>query len=491
MSEQDYELREGKHYNQRGVIADTYSDLQALHIFKEIQSEHPLPPASRQSVLRSVLQSIEVALLNLSDLIFRASNDISNNDLDHALTKISWMRGFHYILEQLSQMPTQLGFAGELSENTVIRITDSPAMKKYFLGLRKFDISVKAYLVPIKNSLEEAISHKSLDDNLTRFIQQVRICNHATTIWEHNLALIYIPAKDTTYLDFVVPDKINEMVYDRELTGDTYFMQFRAFHQIPEILTYEINNLIEHAILRIREQDIQTAVECLTVVNTLSPGVVGSIMPIADNLTTSDYHHIRENLGITSGSHSENIHYHLFQDLYSQLGKEYEAFIERSFGDQCGSTDTTEIVRFIDANRHLNETFFMAHLLTNQLLDLHMFVFHWRDGHLHLPRNTVGGHLTKSLKGAPDAVQTVKNMRQQAFAKDELRAIVIARLGNVTDYDSPDLPLAQYFSTSDALDDIISSITGAITKIRFGHVQHRTGIFAEKGKFVPPVKRKA
>ena len=82
---------------------------------------------------------------------------------------------------------------------------------------------------------------------------------------------------------------------------------------------------------------------------------------MVDNPTTHDYHEIRENLGLTSGSHSIGIRHHMFTHLYEQLWDEVALV-----GDKRGPTD----------------------LLVTQLLFFRSFIFQWRDEHLHLPATT-------------------------------------------------------------------------------------------------------
>ena len=163
--------------------------------------------------------------------------------------------------------------------------------------------------------LKDAIAQHSTADALANLVHLTRICNHEATVWEHNLAAVSAPGEVTDYRSFVVADLIRNMVYDRMLKGDTFFTAFRAVHQIPEILTAEVNDFIEQSILNVREGRVRLAYEHIAAANTLLNCVLAATVPIVNNLTTADYHQIRENLGMTSGSQSEGIHYHLFRPL--------------------------------------------------------------------------------------------------------------------------------------------------------------------------------
>src|SRR5262252_283826 len=98
MNPDKYEFKSGLYHNKRGAIADTYVELQALHILNAMKSKYPLPMASRESTLRAILQSVEVALLNIANLVMRAADDIQAHNIGAALTKMFWVRGFHYVL---------------------------------------------------------------------------------------------------------------------------------------------------------------------------------------------------------------------------------------------------------------------------------------------------------------------------------------------------------------------------------------------------------
>ena len=74
---------------------------------------------------------------------------------------------------------------------------------------------------------------------------------------------------------------------------------------------------------------LKAAFEQLRCANILATGMTAAMPVIVDNLVTADYHEIRENLGLTSGSHSVGLHFHLFRDLYQQL---WEGLCGSSFG---------------------------------------------------------------------------------------------------------------------------------------------------------------
>jgi len=480
--------------NEKGPIAETYNELQSLQILKEIKQETSYPDASYQSLLASILQSVEIALINLADLQSLAIQDLYNNDFGSLVTRLRWICSFHSLLIDLSLVPKQIGFENSVVYS-IIHISESKALARFFKQLKKFDSIFINYFANNpeaidKRSLKNSIANHSFEDPLSTIIHLIRVNNHEAYTWLNNLESIPIPLPNTNYEKFIRGKEISNMVKDRQLKGDTFFQQFRALHQIPEILTFEINNSLEKAIINLREKDWPIAFEFISRANILSPAILTSLSPIVDNLTTSDYHAIRENLGITSGSHSEGIHYHLFRDLYNQIGDIYCQVSAKFYGKPSTETGIVEALNLGASNRLSNKDAFFIYSIGTELLKLRTFVYTWRDRHLHLPRNLVGGNKTRSLKGAHDAIQAVKNMKNNAIKEDQLIPLMISR--NISS--GNDLHLTgfrDYMDSEKSLDTFIAKITGNITQSRFKHVQERTGIFSKKSKFIPPPERKA
>jgi tryptophan 2,3-dioxygenase len=472
--------------NERGPIASYYSQLQAISKLDEARSVFTLERASDQSILRSIFQSMEIALLNVADLLLRTVQDVKNEQFGNARVKLSWMVGFHRVMVKLSFMPQKLGFISRGNSAVFeLKLTDSPAFHAYFEALQHFDLALSQCEQLGVIDLEVLLAQRSLDDNQLSLLHLARLCNHEATIWESNLNSVSMTLNVRSYEQLICPQILRDAVYDTFLEGDTYYAQFRGLHQIPEILATEINDHIEIAILQMRSRSLEDAYEHLRHANILSEVLLISISAIVDNLTTADYHNIRENLGLTSGSHSVNIHYHLFKDLYEQVWHEFSECL----GEGNNQKQTPhEALSQADLKRREDQHAFLIHLLTNELLKLRAFISEWRNEHLHLPRNNIGGGYTKSLTGSPDAVQAVKRMRDVAAIKDQALPIITAH--GITSHEAQITPLTSYFDTSSSFDRKILEATGNVTRARFKNVQERLGIFANKGPFVPPAKRK-
>jgi tryptophan 2,3-dioxygenase len=479
-------------YNERGIIAESYHDLQGLGVLRAAREAYPLPKASNESMVCAVFQSVEIALLNLTDLVTRAAADIEQGCLGPATVKMFWARGFHRVLARLSALPHQLGCVRSAIEpQGVLRISDSPAFGEYVQAINRFDRAVLQQAEAGALQLPTALAYETLDSVAFNLLHLARICNHESTIWEHNLAEVRVSALVPSYATFVVAQGMRDAVYDRVLTGDTYFTQFRGLHQIPETLGEEVNDHLEQAIRDVRSNQLPQAIAHLSDVNILSEGILIALPAIVDNLATADYHQIRENLGLTSGSHSICLRYHMFTHLYEQLWEEIVIHMTGSPKKKCSEEMIEAAIRQVDQTRFEDQHAWMIHLLLNECVQLQTFIFQWRDEHLHLPRNNLGGDFTKSLTGSPDAVKAIKHMRDAARAHDPMRPLARAQDPRHEHTKMPRGQLTQYLESSSSLDSQILTTTGHATQHRFQNVQERLGFFANRCPFSPPPKRKA
>lgn len=479
-------------YNERGVIAEHYQDLQGLPVLAAARQTYPLPSASTESTLRAVFQAVEIAVLNLADLIGRAAQEVAEGNTGRAMVKMSWARGFHRVLVRLSTMPQQLGLVpADAASSGLLRIADSPAFAEYRGALERFDRATLAQIDAGALALDTALAEESLDSPSFALIHAARVSNHESTIWEENLAAVAAGAPVPSYEQFVAAAGVRAAVYDRVLLGDTYFTQFRGLHQIPETLGEESNDRTEHAIRAIRAGNLRAAVDHVRAVNVLVDGMLATLPPMADNLATSDYHEIRENLGLTSGSHSVCLRFHMFTDLYHQLAEALEGVLR---GGEPGSQDDTSLVNSVrrtDETSGVDSGAWLRHLLLSECLTFRSLIFQWRDQHLHMPRNNLGGGSTKSLTGSPDAVAAVRKMRRSSRLSDPMIPLAEGRgLGAPTADDRGSL-LQSYLDSEASLDTRTLLATGRVTQERFVAVQERLGFFANRCPFTAPRPRQA
>jgi hypothetical protein len=460
----------GPIYNQRGIIAEHYRDLQGLPVLEAARARNPQPKASAASTIRAVFQACEIGLLNLADLMVRAAEDIAEARIGTAMVKLSWSRGFHRVLGRLSLMPAQLGLIpGSRDQTSHLSIADSPAFAEYLRALRRFDAAMLGAIQAGTVPLDATLANDSLDSPLFALVHSTRVGNHESTIWEDNLTDVPVAAVLSSYEDFVSASGMRAAVYDRVLHGDTYFTQFRGLHQIPETLGEEANDHLEQAVRDLRAGRLEAASDRLRVATVLAEGMLASLPPMADNLATSDYHLIRENLGLTSGSHSVCLRFHMFSDLYQSLAHALSDVDERA----------------------ADPAPWLVERVRSEFLTFRSLIFQWRDQHLHLPRNNLGGGSTKSLTGSPDAVVAVRKMRRAARTSDPALWLARSRNFKGPSADERASPLRAYLDSDESLDAYVLLATGQVTQERFVQVQERLGFFANRCPFVAPPPRRA
>ncbi|MGA4838757.1 hypothetical protein [Streptomyces sp. G45] len=449
-------------HNERGVIAEHYYALQSLRAIEDARSETVAEPVTPQALLVGLYQSAEIALYNLTDLLDRASGHLRALDVERGVAALHWVRSFHRVLVRLSIAALRVSGAEVWRDAPRWQVAATPAFAEFEPALRRFDQQLNALAQDGRIDVDAVIAERGLEDSWFGLLHCVRVANHDARVWSANLAKSAHPAPDVAPKRLLASDRLRHAVHEHHLTGDTYFTQFRALHQIPELLVREINDRIEAAILNARKGDIATAVHVLDGASELFDPVEVCLPPIVDNLSTHDYHQIRENLGLTSGSHSVSMRFHLFTDLFDQFGQELARLRDEGCKDP------------------------FLPLLERHGVNVRVFIFAWRDMHLHLPRNNLGGQETKSLTGAPDAIRTVRKMRDNAAQADPT-----AHPHGTTHIplSATASPLAAYLDGPHSTDGLLLAATGASTQTNFRDVQERREFFSQPCPFSKPPRR--
>jgi hypothetical protein len=444
--------------NERGPIAESYDQLQSLPELHQARDRVPLPSASLDSLNRTTLQAAEIALLNIHDLLNRASADIQSSMLPSAARKLSWAAGFHRLLIELSLLPPRTAALETRQPVAVLSVAESRAYRVLRLGIRRFDRTVIEHL---GGALEAALEDPSGRPHEAEIAHLARMCSHESGIWERNLLSIPFRNAPGKYPKYIAADLLRRAVRGFSLTPETYLMQFRAVHQIPELLAMECCDHLRAAVPPIRDSRRAEALCRLSCASQLLHVITFSLRPIVENLTTADYHEIRENLGLTSGSHSVALRYKLFQELYAGC---------------AGAALSTGYFDSPDAE---------CCLVAAEILRIRSSIALWRDLHVHLPRNNLGGageSPTRSLIGSADALPTVEQMQADALRRDPLREVA-TRL-KLEEQRRP--ALTRYAQSESSLDTHLRQCTARMTQRRFREVQERSGYFSGRPRFVPP-----
>lgn len=474
--------------NELGPIARSYAELQGLGILRQAREESPMGTASSSTTLRAILQTVEVALWNLVDLVDRSTTEVHAGPLGRAVTHWNWITGFHQVLVTVGLTYRRLALpVSNRAERSVLDLQASPALGAYRDALERFDAAILIRECHGQLDIRQTLASRSLDDNSFRLLHYARLSAQQSLIWEELLASVPLDLADRTYDEVVQPALIRAAVFERHLKGDTYFTQFRGLHQVNEILGGEANDHLAEAVRQLQAGQAPPTFEHLRIVNLLMPSMLVALDILAFSLSTSDYHQIRENLGLTSGSHSAALHYQLFRDLYHQLASSLQRLGTTRFGSDEPHR-ATEWVHTVDSKRAVDPDAWSLHLVMDAALELRTALDHWRQLHLHLPRNNLGGPNTMSLTGSPDGLNTVRKLREKAKVQDPLNGVFEQRMGCATS-SAPVRMLRDYLASDLSLDRRLLEETGKVTKERFAEVQERTGIFAKASPFVPPPRR--
>jgi hypothetical protein len=451
--------------NERGVIAEHYYSLHSIASVEASRDASAFAPATPESRVLGLVQASEIALYNLADLLARAAGDLEAGAFDRCATKLCWARGFHRVLVRLSLAAIRAGeIAGNPLPEELWRVEATPAFAEFLPALERFDETLRGVEERHEIDAVGTFAGAAPGDPVFAILHAARIANHDSRTWSLNFARVRHPMPGAPDLEALLATRwLRNAVEEHRLIGDTYFTQFRALHQIPELLAREINNSIEISIRAIRRGEIREAVDVLEGALCLADPIEVCLPPIVDNLTKRDYHDIRENLGLTSGSHSVSLRFHLFTELYEQL---------------C------DAVGDLDESRHDEH---LVRRLRQHVVTLHAFIFAWRDMHLHLPRNNLGDSGTKSLTGSPDAIRTVRKMCDNAATADRLGRVTLALPVRTTN----DGALAASLDSPSGSDALLLSATGEATKANFREVQERVGFFAQRCPFTRPARRAA
>lgn len=429
-----------------GPIASSYEQLQSLPALHAIIDDAQyLVRGGRWQAVRAMYQCAEIVIITLEALGKHLMDRIAAGDTIGVRRSITWQTAFARAWVALACKAKD--FAGEAEEGSspgvgILDATVSPNWS--LLQHTERDLALDI-LASMKTPQSIFVDDEEVRLGLLNYSMLQRI---GSEYFQTEAAPAY-------YDEFVRPSELRNVVYERLLSESTVFMQFRSAHQIPEIIAVALNDHVESAIEAVRAAKIPEALRFLRRAERLADALAESASILSENLTTGEYHAIRENLGLTSGSHSVALHYHLMRDLYPRLESDVRT-VERR-----GSAALTD-------------------LLTTQARSIGLHIDRWRLQHLKLPRNNLGGAGTgtRSLTGSKDAVTVVGRMRDRSLGAlggtEQVR--------RATDWKGSDLALAEVESR-------LLELVSEGTKERFVDVQERTGYFSSNVGFDPPEVR--
>lgn len=413
-------------------VAASYDDLQSLPALFRAATSDPVPGrGSVWQAQRALFQAMEIGLANLEELADEATARLRSGRPHAAERSIGWMVGFGHLWSELAWLVRELAPLDPDAGGHALAVADSPSWRRLAVAERELARELK----PLADGPDEAAWKR----DVLRYAMLQRVAlEHAC-----------VEGAPFAYREFVRPDAVREAVHERRLPGETVFLQFRAAHQMPELLVRVANDHIELAVHEIKEGNSDAAAVLLGRAERLVEITARTTGLLVDRMDTAEYHEIREALGLTSGSHSAGLHFNLMRDLYPALAHA-----------SAGQPDTVR----------------------RPVRGIGLHIDRWRLGHVNLPRTNLGGAGagTKSLTGSPDALRTVAKMREAGRARDPYANG--ARPFRATEWESGVPPLAE-------VERRLLAEIGRRTQDRFPDVQERTGRYADPSEFTPPPKR--
>ncbi|WP_394392581.1 hypothetical protein [Shewanella woodyi] len=457
--------------NALGKIAESYDELHNISVIQQAKNYYQLPLGSYNSTIKAIFQSAEVALQNLIRLTRLASCKIAQDDINSAMKYVKWSRGFHQLLESLGSAAfnIQTFFPAQCVQRTArLSIKDSPTLKEYVCVVSEFESIFEAKFLSKteKNNLLNTIGLTSHEDVVYSIVHSLRILVHDAVKWESDLTDVMVEPGLPPYNDLVATELLKTAIDTANLEAETYYPMFVALHQIPEILSAEVNDHTERSILYVRSEELSLAQEQLSMSVKLMEPLVKAQTVMVDCLATGEYHYLRENLGPASGMHSLAIRQHMFRDLFCSFWKELELWITKGGGSLESKLNEVCLARHSDSSNG------ESYALINTAIQLHQSFQKWRHEHLNMPRNCLGSGGTKSMIGIPDGLDMVKKMRDASNTFPSLKLFYEAMNLKLTSQEQDALLTAHHLDDM-SLDSKLIELTGHVTREVFPEVQKK------------------
>jgi len=412
---------------------------------------HPPVPArgTELQARRALLQASELIMVNVADLMHRAQTAVAGRDARKAVRLLEWLAATTKLWAIVAERGPELWFESDETDRASLTARQSPNWEEFELAERGLAREIAGWL--FSDSVEspgDGEAYAAAKRALLRITMSERlVLENLPVPWPH----------ETNYGRMVRSAEIRSCVHSSSVPN-TVFMEFRTTHQVPEILTDAINDHIERALSLINDSAPLDALAVLRRTEVLLDCSTRSLELLTENLRQDEYHAIREYLGLTSGSHSVGLAYHLMRDLYPMLA-------------ECLSRQRPKKIARQE-----------WWLLRASARSIGVRIDRWRLEHLNLPRGSLGEAAigTRSLIGARDALQTVSKLRESSRRRDPL-------LQSPARFYTSDWQSGDY-----SLEDIESRILAEmadVTQSRFGDIQTRSGRFEKHPAFqAPPVR---
>lgn len=415
-----------------GPIADTYDRLQGVPFLRAARlSRSETDIAAR--VLVALAQCSSLAYFNVAALFVRVRKQLEARNINQQRVVAHDARWVSAILRMVHEIELTAAAVAPLSRIPISTDTESLGAQECMQELEKLEACMVDYYRDRKSDFLLALEDQYL--------------LNATSVTLHELKSIQnILRRDGRGIHRRVPAKflkeeiLRLAVHSINTTSRTYLMQFRLFHQIPEVLAAEAVDLMDLAVSELEARRFQEASVAVRWVNIILQHICNSLWPLINLMYPSEYYLIRSHLGQTSGSKSRNIGVML-------IGKKYVA-VAKAFSSVPGAKE--------------------ADGLRIQVALLDSYIRSWRDLHVMLPRNILGEGAT-SLIGNENAYRLVAKKREGIESQRH-----VLEMGGQGAYAPAD-------TEETAAETILLEETGRITRKRFKEVEARTGRWRASG----------
>jgi tryptophan 2,3-dioxygenase len=407
-------------------VLASYPDLHALDRIdqsRNVKLDHPSARA-----IRAVLQAAEIGLLNSSDLSKRAVADIDAGNIGDAEEKNRWISSFQQTLHSLALLAAKIPSYGE---GATVSIAHSPHaglclddLEAFHKAMQSAGLTSEEHIstLNLHNPGRSITHHASIDSNYTRLWQDM--------LQQANLPGVSREADENEYefYERVVGTKaLNLAVNELDQKGDNFLRQFRAYHQMSEILVQQANELIADAIPQILDKEygnLRQANENMKVALSMLDVVNQNVVPILRNLSVNKYQDIRGSLGITSGSHSPHLRGGLFGPIYTMF---IAAVKHRVAGDGFTNKETLEaaLEKVMDNPLNQDQETYDQYQLLQQAHKLHLAVRNWRELHgqfilTQIPTTPDQEQTTGSISGSKSALRAAHGMKYYAHSERDV-----------------------------------------------------------------------
>ncbi|WP_035820413.1 hypothetical protein [Janthinobacterium sp. RA13] len=430
-------------------------------------SGHAVPARAAIAIFRGA----EICLNNLVVLARRITDDVKRGHMADASLKIGWANRFHETLYSLSQLLVQVDQGGQQGDSISIR--DSVVFQDYLVQAARMHAILRAEATEQYSDLGD----KDLDDPQRFVFFHSFVNSNYESIWLSAMEQVRLPGvrreagedAGLFYQRLIQNDEVREAVNCVDLKDPTCLMQFRAYHQISEVLVglvNEVSSEIIVALLGNEQATFGTHARSLALCSKLLQVVTDNIRPIVRTLSPKAYFAIRPALGITSGSHSHNLRKGLFLTIYPSLVKALRLQLAAMDEQLAGDDERLQQIVLALLQQHGDPR---ADIL-RQVVYMHQYVRTWRDEHMQFVKTQIGVSPedmtpTASISGAENAAVTANGFRQ-AHKNDPIAPLYQALLGKLP---VPPLPIVQ----KGGFDEYMAHFTANAVKEMYADVQDR------------------